>query len=81
MQAHYTERFLNSLMAAPPPVQKAFHKQIRLLLKNLRHPSLHAKKYSEKKNIWQARITRDWRLYFSVANSTYILYDITRHPK
>lgn len=81
MQARYSERFLKSLAAAPAPVQKAFDKQVKLLLTNLRHPSLHAKKYSETEGIWQARVNRDWRLYFSIDEDSYRLHDITAHPK
>jgi hypothetical protein len=27
------------------------------------------------------RVTKDWRLYFLIEEDTYILQDITRHPK
>jgi mRNA interferase RelE/StbE len=46
---------------APKEIQTAFDKQIELLLQNPRHPSLRAKKYDESRNVWQARVTRDWR--------------------
>jgi hypothetical protein len=42
---------------------------------------LRAKKYDEGKDRWQARVTRDWRFYFLIEGDTYILQDITRHPK
>lgn len=38
-------------------LQKTADKQFNFLLKNINHPSLHAKKYDETKNIWQARIS------------------------
>jgi mRNA-degrading endonuclease RelE of RelBE toxin-antitoxin system len=81
MKLDYAERFIKSLEDAPPLIQKAFYKQSRLLLENLRHPSLHAKKYDEARDIWQARVTRDWRLYFRIVADTYYLIDIIRHPK
>jgi hypothetical protein len=31
--------------------------------------------------VWQARITRDWRFYFTVDGDAYNLIDITPHPK
>lgn len=52
-----------------------------MLLQNLRHPSLHAKKYDEGKDRWQARVTLDWRFYFNIIDDTYVLLDITSHPK
>jgi mRNA interferase RelE/StbE len=81
MKLDYTERFIKSLEDAPPPIQKAFYKQSGLLLENLRHPSLRAKKYDEPRDIWQARVTRDWRFYFRIAGDTYYLIDIISHPK
>ena len=67
--------FLESrgLAGAPPSIQRAFEKQLALLLTNPRHPSLRAKKYEEARGIWQARVTRDWRFY--------ILRAIRSHPK
>jgi hypothetical protein len=50
-------RAIESLAAAPLPVQKAFIKQINCLARNLSHPSLHAKKYDEAKGRWQAAST------------------------
>jgi hypothetical protein len=47
MTASYSKRFLKQYAAAPAEVRKAFDKQASLLLDNLNHPSLHAKKYSE----------------------------------
>ena len=58
MKLLYSERFRKSYTGAPPQVQRAFDKQAALLLENLRHPSLRAKKYDEKRNIWQARVTK-----------------------
>ena len=81
MKLDYTERFIQSLEDAPPQVQKAFYKQSALLLQNLRHPSLRAKKYDEARDIWQARVTRGWRFCFKIARDTYYLIDIIAHPK
>jgi hypothetical protein len=38
MNIRLTERVRKSYSAAPPHVQTAFDKQVRLLAKNLRHP-------------------------------------------
>jgi hypothetical protein len=63
MDAHYTERFLASYADASPLIQRAIDRRVALLLGNLRHPSLRAKKYDETRDIWQARVTANWRLY------------------
>ena len=66
---------------APPQIQKAFLKQAGFLIQNLHHPSLHAKKYDEGQDIWQARVNRVWRFYFTIEGDTYIVLDIVPHPK
>lgn len=50
-------------------------------MENLRHPSLRAKKYDLVAGIWQARVTRAWRFYFSIEGDAYLLHDIIPHPK
>jgi hypothetical protein len=62
-------------------VQKAFDKQSGFLLENLNHPSLRAKKYDATLGLWQARMNRNWRLYFTIEGEAYHLHAITAHPK
>jgi hypothetical protein len=81
MTLGYSDTFLEALADAPDSVQKAFYKQSRFLLVNLQHPSLHAKKYDERRGIWQARVNRSWRFYFLIQGDTYYLIDIIPHPK
>jgi mRNA interferase RelE/StbE len=81
MKTRLTPLALQDYVAAPLAVQKAFDKQTKFLVHNLKHPSLHAKKYDESKDIWQARVNRDWRFYFSIDGDTYIIRDIIPHPK
>ncbi len=66
---------------SPAPIKKAFLKQVGFLVKNLRHPSLRAKKYDETTNQWQARVNKDWRFYFVIEEDTYVILDIIPHPK
>ena len=66
---------------APPAVQKAFDRQVKLLLENSRHPSLRTKKYDESRNVWQARVNRGWRFYYVLAGDTYLILNIIPHPK
>ena len=62
-------------------VKKKFSKQAGFLLIDIRHPSLRAKKYDEKRYIWQARVDRNYRFYFLIKGDTYILIEIKLHPK
>jgi len=75
------ERAIAALAAAPPEVQKAFIKQLSFLARNLLHPGLHAKKYDEATDRWQARVNQDWRFYFTIVGDAYVILDMTRHPK
>jgi mRNA interferase RelE/StbE len=70
-------RVVAALKIAPANVSKAFYKQVRLLAENFRHPSLHAKKYDETRDLWQARVNKDWRFYFIIEGDTCIV----PHPK
>jgi hypothetical protein len=81
MTAAYSKRFLKQYAGAPAVIRKAFDKQAGLLLENLKHPSLHAKKYNEALDLWQARVNRDWRFYFTIEGDAYHLHEILKHPK
>jgi len=81
MKVDYTKRALGSLDDLLPPVRKAFFKQVKFLEQDLHHPSLRAKKYDESKDLWQARVNRDWRFYFQIQDDVYYIVDIIPHPK
>ena len=77
----YSDRAIEALRAAPNATQRAFEKQLRFLVGNLHHPSLRAKKYDEGRDLWQARVNRNWRFYFRIVGDTYIITDVMAHPK
>ena len=81
MKIAYAERVLDALEYAPAAVRNALFKQLGFLAGNLHHPSLHAKKYDESRDLWQARINRDWCFYFTIEGNTYRIQSITPHPK
>jgi mRNA-degrading endonuclease RelE of RelBE toxin-antitoxin system len=81
MRVIYSERFRRSYKDAPSHIQGAFERRLTLLLQNLRHPSLRAKKYDETRGIWQARVDGGWRFYFTIEGDAYHLHDIIPHPK
>jgi mRNA-degrading endonuclease RelE of RelBE toxin-antitoxin system len=81
MIADYSKRFLRQYADAPPGVKRAFDKQVALLLENPFHPSLRTKKYAGTDDVWQARVSRDWRFYFTIDGEMYRLHQIVPHPK
>ena len=80
MRLRFTERADKDYADLPTDIRKAFAKQLRFLLANLRHSSLHAKKYSEGEDIWQGRVTRGWRFYFKIEGDEYVILSIIPHP-
>ena len=81
MKLRFTERADKDYAALPGNVRKAFAKQLRFLLANLRHPSLHAKKYDESLDLWQGRVSLGWRFYFKIDGDEYVIISIISHPK
>ena len=65
----------------PDALKAKFDKQLGFLLINLRHPSLKAKKYTERAGVWQARVDRGYRFYFEIVGDTYHILTIIPHPK
>jgi mRNA-degrading endonuclease RelE of RelBE toxin-antitoxin system len=81
MKLEFTRRGWRDYQALPQQVRARMTKQLRMLLLDLRHPSLHAKKYDESRDVWQGRVTRDWRFYFTIEGDVYRIHTIMRHPK
>ncbi|QOY87174.1 type II toxin-antitoxin system RelE family toxin [Paludibaculum fermentans] len=81
MLARFTQKATTDYAKAPQEVRKAFQKQLGLLMQNLQHPSLHAKKYSETEDVWQARVNRNWRFYFTIQGDICVILTIIPHPK
>ena len=81
MRLRYHPRVASQLADAPSAIRRAFDRKVELLAQNLRHPSLSAKKYDEANDIWQARVTKGWRLYFQIEDDMYTILSVTPHPK
>ncbi len=81
MKLQFGAHFIRAYNKAPQEIQRTFDKQSLLLVQNLRHPSLRAKKYNVAEDKWQARVNQDWRFYFRIVGDAYIVTDITPHPK
>ncbi|MCL5669944.1 MAG: hypothetical protein M1423_01375 [Acidobacteria bacterium] len=80
-----TERFKRDFQALPEPIQRRTEKQLALFLQNPRHPSLGIKKLEGMQDIWEGRITRNYRFTFEVHEDHCTLrrigtHDILRTP-
>jgi mRNA interferase RelE/StbE len=81
MKVRFTDRADKDYAELTENLRKAFGKQLELLLTNLRHPSLRAKKLEGHDDLWQARINRSWRFYFKIEDDEYTVIGIVPHPK
>ena len=81
MRILLSKKALNDYLELPVKLQTLADKQFSLLLRDVRYPSLRAKKYDETRDIWQARLNRDYRFYFLIQHDTYEILTILRHPK
>ena len=81
MKVSYTPHFRRNFQKFSKGIQTKFVKQIDYLLDNIQHPSLDVKKYDKSRQIWQARVDKNVRFYFSIEKDIYTLLDIKTHPK
>ena len=81
MKIEFSEHALGDYENLLKTLQRTADKQFDFLLRNFQHPSLHAKKYDEAKNIWQGRITKNYRFYFKIIGDIYFIVRIIKHPK
>jgi hypothetical protein len=81
MKVAFPDRAIEALKDAPSAVRTPLHKHIRFLANDLHHPSLRARKYDASRDLWQARVNRDWRFYFTIVGDTYQIEDVIPHPK
>ncbi len=81
MKFRFTAKAERDYDLLSPTLQARVDKQIALLLQNLRHPSLRAKKYDERRDIWQARVNDNYRFHFQIEDDIYAIITIIPHPK
>ena len=74
-----TRRFAADYTALPPSVRQRVDSALDRLLQNPRHPSLQAKKMKGFENRWEARVTLNHRLIFSIEGDAYVLLRVGTH--
>lgn len=85
MRLLFTKSFRKEYAILPIHIQTIVEKKLGLLLHDSRHPSLKVKKMEDPRNIWEGRITKNYRFTFQTQNDIYILrrvgtHDILRTP-
>ncbi len=81
MNIRFSGRARKDFADLPSNLKARARKQLDLLSGNLRHPSIQAKKYDESNDVWQGRVSRDYRFYFQIVADDYVILRIIPHPK
>lgn len=81
MKVSFSKPARQAFKAFPPHIRRKAEKQLRFLEQNLKHPSLHAKKYDEGLDLWQGRVDKAYRFYFTIDGDTYRIHSFKEHPK
>lgn len=85
MQILRTRAFADDFAELPKQIQRRFEVKLGIFIVNPLHPSLHGKKMQGLRDIWECRITKQYRFTFSIAHRMCILrrigaHDILRTP-
>ena len=79
MNIQTTRSFDRDYARLPEEMKERVDKQLSLLLSDPRHPSLRIKKIQGQADIWEGRVTRDYRFTFRIVGETYTLRRIGPH--
>lgn len=79
MRIQRTRTFDKMFLSLPGNIQSKAEKAVRLLISDFHHPSLHTKKMSGYKDIWEARVDYHYRFTFSIIDDTIILRVVGNH--
>jgi len=79
MQLILTTHFKRDYKKLPSSIQKRIDEKLKLLVRNLSHPSLRVKRVQKYKGVFEASITRNYRFFFQITTEGYILLRIGKH--
>ena len=79
MEIKPSPKFTRDYKNLPPLLRKRTNEQLKLLLENPQHPSLGLKKMKGFPDIWEARITKNYRFTFQIHGDFYFLRKIGTH--
>jgi mRNA-degrading endonuclease YafQ of YafQ-DinJ toxin-antitoxin module len=80
-----TNQFKREFKKLPQQVKERANRKLKLLLMNPRHPSLRVKKIKGEvrgyKDVFEGRITRNYRFLFRVEEDSYVLLTCGTHDE
>ena len=85
MQLLRAERFRKDFKRLPRQIQEKVPTVLERFVANPRHPSLHAKKMEGVRDVWELRVTDNYRITFQFVQEGVLLrrigtHDILRQP-
>ena len=81
MRVARTESFKRAYRKLSRENRDRASKDIRQLVEDPRHPGLRVRRIEGTRNVWEARVSRSWRLTFKAQGDTYLLRNIGEHNK
>jgi len=86
MKISRTEPFKRAFRRLPDAIKRRTEAALKLLMANPHHPSLRIKKVKGNilpgyDNIFEGRITRDYRFFFLIETDAYVLLRCGRHEE
>ena len=84
-QLTWLPRFERDYRKLPPELKPRVQKTLLQMERNLRHPGLGVKRIQGTADIWEARVTRSYRMTFTLESNTILLrtvgeHDVLKHP-
>ncbi len=74
-----TSRFRRAYKSLPEDARLRVKDALRKLADNFRRPSLQVKRIKGTKDIWEARVSLDYRLTFQIIKDYFILRNVGHH--
>jgi len=81
MKIARTDRFKKAYNNLTDKDKRRAEKALRLLISNIRHPSLRVKRIRKTQGIWEARVSRKIRMTFEMEDDLILLRNIGQHDK
>lgn len=81
MKFIFSPEFKKGYKKLPGNIKKKTDKQLRLLEKDFRYSSLRAKKMQGFENVWEARVTLNYRMCFSPTKETIFVLSVGPHDR
>ena len=79
MQLLRTERFKKDFKHLPPDIQERVGNTVERFVDNPRHPSLHVKKMEGAPDIWELRVSDNYRITFQFVQEGVLLRRVGTH--